>query len=136
MSIIKLHEQEENNETQETIKAIIEEMQQLTFAPHEISGNDVQVFSDLLTDNIDRLIKALGLNEMSLSAESKNKPQELALKAQIQELYSLNNSMITADPNHIPRYTDGTIIRPQDLADMNMNALDNIAELIGFDLEE
>ncbi|MBU5243614.1 hypothetical protein KQH98_10000 [Lactococcus lactis] len=123
-------------EPQETVKSIIEEMQQLTFAPHETSGNDVQVFADLLTDNVERLIKALGLNEMSLSAESENKPQELALKAQLQDLYSLNDSMITADPNHIPRYTDGTIIRLSDLVDMNVQALDNIAELIGFELEE
>ena len=111
-------------------------MQQLTFAPHEISGNDVQVFADLLTDSIERLIKALGLNEMSLSAESKNKPHELALKSQVQDLYSLNDSMITADPNHVPRYTDGTIIKLSDLVDMNVQALDNIAELIGFELEE
>lgn len=123
-------------EPQETVKSIIEEMQQLTFAPHEISGNDVQVFADLLTDSIERLIKALGLNEMSLSAESKNKPHELALKAQVQDLYSLNDSMITADPNHVPRYTDGTIIKLSDLVDMNVQALDNIAELIGFELEE
>ncbi|WP_445081008.1 hypothetical protein [Lactococcus sp. KTH0-1S] len=123
-------------EPQETVKSIIEEMQQLTFAPHEISGNDVQVFSNLLTDNVERLIKALGLNEMSLSAESENKPHELALKAQVQDLYSLNDSMITADPNHIPRYTDGTIIRLSDLVDMNVQALGNIAELIGFELED
>lgn len=58
-------------EPQETVKSIIEEMQELTFAPHEISGNDTQVFADLLTDSIERLIKALGLNDMSLSAESK-----------------------------------------------------------------
>ncbi|MCT3132094.1 hypothetical protein [Lactococcus lactis] len=122
-------------EPQETVKSIIEEMQQLTFAPHETSGNDVQVFSNLLTDNVERLIKALGLNEMSLSAESENKPHELALKAQVQDLYSLNDSMITADPNHIPRYTDGTIIRLSDLVDMNVQALGNIAELIGFELE-
>ncbi|WP_306472216.1 hypothetical protein [Lactococcus cremoris] len=68
--MIKLREQEENNEPQQTVKSIIEEIQELTFAPHEISGNDVQVFSDLLTDSIERLIKALGLNDMSLSAES------------------------------------------------------------------
>lgn len=123
-------------ETQETVKSIIKEMQELTFAPHEISGNDTQVFADLLTDSIERLIKALGLNEMSLSAESENKPQELALKAQLQDLYLLNDSMVTADPNHIPRYTDGTIIRLSDLVDMNVQALDNIAELIGFELEE
>lgn len=123
-------------EPQETVKSIIEEMQQLTFALHETTGNDVQVFSDLLTDSIERLIKALGLNDMSLSAESKNEPHELALKAQIQELYSLNDSMVTGDPNHTPRYTDGTIIKLSDLVDMNIQALDNIAELIGFELEE
>ena len=123
-------------EPQETVKSIIEEMQQLTFAPHETTGNDVQVFADLLTDSIERLIKALGLNDMSLSAESKNKPHELALKAQVQDLYSLNDSMITADPNHVPRYTDGTIITLSDLVDMNVQALDNIAELIGFELED
>ncbi|MGO3005716.1 MAG: hypothetical protein ACTIDP_01650 [Lactococcus cremoris] len=123
-------------EPQEKVKSIIEEMQQLTFAPHEISGNDTQVFADLLTDSIERLIKALGLNEMSLSAESENKPQELALKAQLQDLHALNHSMFKDDIHEVPRFTDGTIITAKDLADMNINALDNIAELIGFELEE
>ena len=137
MSIIKLHEQEENNETQETIKAIIEEMQQLTFAPHEISGNDVQVFSDLLTDNIERLIKALGLNDVSLSSDSKNKPQELAIKTQLQDMYSMNDSMFYNDDKYgSPRFTDGTEITAKDLADMNMRTLENIADLIGFELED
>ncbi|MCT0441284.1 hypothetical protein, partial [Lactococcus lactis] len=114
----------------------IEEIQELTFTPHEISGNDVQVFSDLLTDSIERLIKALGLNDMSLSAGSKNKPQELALKAQLQDLYLLNDSMFKDDIHEVPRFTNGTEITAKDLADMNINALDNIAELIGFELEE
>ena len=135
LSVDELTETQED-EPQETVKSIIKEMQELTFAPHEISGNDTQVFADLLTDSIERLIKALGLNDMSLSAESKSKPHELALKAQLQDLYSLNDSMITADPNHVPRYTDGTIIKLSDLVDMNVQALDNIAELIGFELEE
>ncbi|MCM6845257.1 hypothetical protein NE298_00520 [Lactococcus lactis] len=123
-------------EPQETVKSIIEEMQELTFAPHETTGNDVQVFADLLTDSIERLIKALGLNEMSLSAESKNKPHELALKAQLQDLHALNHSMFKDDINEVPRFTNGTEITAKDLADMNINALDNIAELIGFELEE
>ena len=123
-------------EPQETVKSIIKEMQELTFAPHEISGNDTQVFANLLTDSIERLIKALGLNDMSLSAESKNKPHELALKAQLQDLHALNHSMFKKDINEVPRFTDGTIITAKDLADMNINALDNIAELIGFELEE
>ena len=135
LSVDELTETQED-EPQETVKSIIEEMQQLTFAPHEISGNDVQVFADLLTDSIERLIKALGLNEMSLSAESKNKPHELALKAQLQDLHALNHSMFKDDIHEVPRFTDGTIIKAKDLADMNLNALDNIAELIGFELDE
>lgn len=135
LSVDELTEQQED-EPQETVKSIIEEIQELTFTPHEISGNDVQVFADLLTDSIERLIKALGLNDMSLSAESKNKPHELVLKAQLQDLHALNHSMFKDDINEVPRFTDGTIITAKDLADMNINALDNIAELIGFELEE
>lgn len=135
LSVDELTEPQEY-EPQQTVKSIIEEMQELTFAPQETSGNDVQVFSNLLTDNVERLIKALGLNEMSLSAESENKPQELALKAQLQDLHALNHSMFKDDINEVPRFTDGTIITAKDLADMNLNTLDNIAELIGFELEE
>ena len=135
LSVDELTEPQED-EPQEKVKSIIKEMQELTFAPHEISGNDTQVFADLLTDSVERLIKALGLNEMSLSAESENKPQELALKAQLQDLHALNHSMFKEDINEVPRFTDGTIITAKDLADMNINALDNIAELIGFELEE
>ena len=135
LSVDELTEPQEY-EPQEKVKSIIKEMQELTFAPHEISGNDTQVFADLLTDSVERLIKALGLNEMSLSAESENKPQELALKAQLQDLHALNHSMFKEDINEVPRFTDGTIITAKDLADMNINALDNIAELIGFELEE
>ena len=135
LSVDELTETQED-EPQETVKSIIKEMQELTFAPHELSGNDTQVFADLLTDSVERLIKALGLNEMSLSAESENKPQELALKAQLQDLHALNHSMFKEDINEVPRFTDGTIITAKDLADMNINALDNIAELIGFELEE
>ena len=135
LSVDELTEPQEY-EPQEKVKSIIKEMQELTFAPHEISGNDTQVFADLLTDSIERLIKALGLNEMSLSAESKNKPHELALKTQLQDLHALNHSMFKEDIHEVPRFTDGTIITAKDLADMNINALDNIAELIGFELEE
>ncbi|AYG01455.1 hypothetical protein [Lactococcus allomyrinae] len=85
---------------------------------------------------VDLLAELLGFRELVEFPDVFDKDDEDNIKAQIQELYSLNNSMITADPNHIPRYTDGTIIKPSDLADMNMNALDNIAELIGFELEE
>lgn len=55
---------------------------------------------------------------------------------ELKELYSLNDSMFTGDPNHVPTFTDGTVIRQQDLADMNMNGLQRIAELIGIELGE
>ena len=48
----------------------------------------------------------------------------------------INNSMFTDDPNHVPTYADGTVIRQQDLADMNMNGLQRIAEMIGIELGE
>ncbi|MGX7010041.1 Prophage ps1 protein 04 [Lactococcus chungangensis CAU 28 = DSM 22330] len=55
---------------------------------------------------------------------------------ELEELYALNDSMFTSDPNHVPTYTDGTVIRQQDLADMNMNGLQRIAEMIGIELGE
>lgn len=55
---------------------------------------------------------------------------------ELKELYFLNDSMFMDDPNSIPKFTDGTRIRPQDLADMNMNGLQRIAELIGIELGE
>ncbi|MDT2918339.1 hypothetical protein P7H90_03450 [Lactococcus lactis] len=58
------------------------------------------------------------------------------LKALLQDLHALNHSMFKDDINEVPRFTDGTIITAKGLADMNINALDNIAELIGFELEE
>lgn len=68
--------------------------------------------------------------------EENNESEENTLKAQIQDLHALNQSMFKDDINEVPRFTDGTEITAKDLADMNINALDNIAELIGFDLEE
>lgn len=133
MSIINLHEQEKNNEPKEfntTVKRVLMHAKEAVF---ERQGS-IDDLADTLAVELDVLAYLLGIPEIGFSKSIADR--ELALKAQIQELYSLNNSMITADPNHIPRYTDGTIIRPADLADMNMNALDNIAELIGFDLEE
>lgn len=133
MSIIKLHEQEEKNEPKEfntTVKRVLTHAKEAVF---ERQGS-IDDLADTLAVELDVLAYLLGIHEIGFSQSIADR--ELALKAQLQDLYSLNDSMITADPNHVPRYTDGTIIRPQDLADMNMNALDNIAELIGFDLEE
>ena len=72
-----------------------------------------------------------------IDEEEQDEPQNVVTLAdELKELYSLNDSMFTDDPNSIPRFTDGTRIRPQDLADMNMNGLQRIAELIGIELGE
>lgn len=60
----------------------------------------------------------------------------VTLADELKDLYALNDSMFTGDPNHVPTYTDGTVIRQQDLADMNMNGLQRIAEIIGIELGE
>ena len=133
MSIIKLHEQEENNEPKEfntTVKRVLTHAKEAVF---ERQGS-IDDLADTLAVELDVLAYLLGIPEIGFSQSIADR--ELALKAQIQDLYSLNDSMVTADPNHVPKYTDGTIITLSDLVDMNVQALDNIAELIGFDLED
>ena len=72
-----------------------------------------------------------------LDEEEQDEPQNIVTLAdELKELYSLNDSMFTGDPNHVPKFTDGTVIKQQDLADMNMNGLQIIAELIGIELGE
>lgn len=72
-----------------------------------------------------------------LGEEEQDEPQNIVTVAdELKELYSLNDSMFTGDPNHVPKFTDGTVIRQQDLADMNMNGLQRIAEMIGIELGE
>ena len=100
LSVDELTEPQED-EPQETVKSIIEEMQELTHKPYEVSKGDLVVYSDIISGEIDRLLEAIGLTDLSITAEVKDKLPENTLKAQIQELYSLNDSMITADPNHI-----------------------------------
>lgn len=135
LSVDELTETQED-EPQETVKSIIEDIKELAFNPDELVGADTEVLADLLTDNVERLIKVLGLTDLSIITNDKQESEENTLKAQIQELYSLNDSMFKDDINEVPRFTDGTIITAQYLADMNLNTLDNIAELIGFELEE
>ncbi|MGX9819984.1 hypothetical protein [Lactococcus lactis] len=135
LSVDELTEAQED-EPQETVKSIIEDIKELAFNPDELVGADTEVLADLLTDNVERLIKVLGLTGLSIITNDKQESEENTLKAQIQELYSLNDSMFKDDINEVPRFTDGTEITAKDLADMNINALDNIAELIGFEIEE
>ena len=72
-----------------------------------------------------------------LDEEEQDEPQNIVTLAdELKELYSLNDSMFTGDPNHVPKFTDGTVIKQQDLADMNMNGLQHIAEMIGIELGE
>ena len=75
--------------------------------------------------------------ESAQHEEEADEPQSVVTLAdELKELYSLNDSMFTDDPNHVPTYTDGTVIKQQDLADMNMNGLQRIAEMIGIELGE
>ena len=70
-----------------------------------------------------------------LDEEEQDEPQSVVTVAdELKELYALNDSMFTGDPNHVPKFTDGTVIKQQDLADMNMNGLQRIAEMIGIEL--
>jgi len=130
MIIIKLHEQEENNEPQATVKQIIE----LIKKDFINSDADLEALMTLISCGIDLLSETLGVSELSTSPQLID--ENSTLKALLQDLHALNHSMFKDDINEVPRFTDGTIITAKDLADMNINALDNIAELIGFELEE
>lgn len=130
MTIIKLHEQEENNEPKATVKQIIE----LIKKDFINSDADVEVLMTLISCGIDLLSETLGVSELSTSPQLID--ENSILKALLQDLHALNHSMFKDDINEVPRFTDGTIITAKDLADMNINALDNIAELIGFELEK
>ncbi|MDT2893508.1 hypothetical protein [Lactococcus lactis] len=133
MSIIKLHEQEENNEPKEfntTVKRVLTHAKEAVF---ERQGS-IDDLADTLAVELDVLAYLLGIPEIGFSQSIADR--ELALKAQLQDLHDLNHSMFKDDINEVPRFTNGTEITAKDLADMNINALDNIAELIGFDLEE
>ena len=73
--------------------------------------------------------------ESAQHEEEQDEPQNIVTLAdELKELYALNDSMFTGDPNHVPKFTDGTVIKQQDLADMNMNGLQRIAEMIGIEL--
>lgn len=123
-------------QAQGTVKTIITDLQDMTFKAHELSAGDPEVFGSLVSEELDRILELLGMTELSITAEVKEKLPATTIKKELQDIYSLNDSMITGDPNHIPTYDGGTVIKQSDLADMNMNALDLIAEMLGFELEE
>ncbi|GAA3261318.1 hypothetical protein LMG8520_2267 [Lactococcus lactis subsp. lactis] len=135
LSVDELTEPQEY-EPQQTLKSIIKGIQDMTFKAHELSEGDPDVFGSLISGEIDRLAETLGMIDLSITAEVEENLPENTLKAQVQDLHALNHSMFKDDINEVPRFTDGTEITAKDLADMNINALDNIAELIGFELEE
>ncbi len=82
------------------------------------------------SDNDDLENSQFVADEIELDEEEPDEPQNVVTVAdELKELYSLNDSMFTGDPNHVPTYTDGTVIKQQDLADMNMNGLQRIAEI-------
>lgn len=126
-------EVQEKEENQKTVKTVIEDIQEMIIRPDQTTGNDFDVFADLLSEHIGTLRGQLGLNEkIDTAVFNQNK----SIKSQLQDIYSLNDSMFTGDPYYIPRFTDGSEIKAKDLADMNMHALEAISELLGFELEE
>ncbi|EIT67250.1 MULTISPECIES: hypothetical protein [Lactococcus] len=126
-------EVQEKEENQKTVKTVIEDIQEMIIRPDQTTGNDFDVFADLLSEHIGTLRGQLGLNEKIDTAVFN---QDKSIKSQLQDIYSLNDSMFTGDPYYIPRFTDGSEIKAKDLADMNMHALEAISELLGFELEE
>ncbi|KAA8710634.1 hypothetical protein F4V47_09210 [Lactococcus garvieae subsp. garvieae] len=123
-------------QAQGTVKTIITDLQDMTFKAHELSAGDPEVFGSLVSEELDRILELLGMTELSITAEVKESLPANTIKKELQDIYSLNDSMFTGDPNYIPRYTDGSEIKAKDLADMNMHALEAISELLGFELEE
>ena len=126
-------EVQEKEENQKTVKTVIEDIQEMIIRPDQTTGNDFDVFADLLSEHIGTLRGQLGLNEKIDTAVFN---QDKSIKSQLQDIYSLNDSMFTGDPYYIPRFTDGSEIKAKDLADMNMHALEAISVLLGFELEE
>ena len=59
-----------------------------------------------------------------------------SIKDMIQDLCDYNDSMFTTDLNHIPRFTDGTKITAQDVADYNIQQLGFIVDLLGIELKD
>ncbi|MBS4459939.1 hypothetical protein [Lactococcus petauri] len=116
-----------------TVRNTIEVLEEVALYPHKDSTSDVDVLGDIVYSFVTDLKDILGFEEDS---ESHTENSKNTIKKQLQDIYSLNDSMITGYPNHIPTYDDGTVIKQSDLADMNMNALDSIAEMLGFELEE
>lgn len=129
-------EVQEKAENQKSVKYILESLQDATFKAHELSAGDPEVFGSLVSEELDRILELLGMTELSITAEVKEKLPVTTIKKELQDIYSLNDSMFTGDPNYIPRFTDGSEIKAKDLADMNMHALEAISELLGFELEE
>lgn len=137
LSVDELTTEQQEDEPQQTLKSMIKDIQDMTFKAHELSGGAPDVFGSMISGEIDRLAETLGMIDLSITAEVEENLPENTLKSQLQDLHALNNSMFYNDDKYgTPRFTDGTEITAKDLADMNINALDNIAELIGFELDE
>lgn len=120
-------------QAQKSVKNIIGVLEEIALSPHKDSTSDVDAIGDIVYSFVTDLKDILGFEEKS---ESDTENSKNTIKKQLQDIYSLNDSIITGDLNHIPTYDDGTVIKQSDLADMNMNALDLIAEMLGFELEE
>lgn len=127
---------DKQEQPQKSVKSILKTLQAMTHKAYALSEGDPDVFGDLVSEELDRIFELLGMTELSITAEVKEALTTTTIKEQLQDIYSLNDSMITGNPNYIPRYTDGTVVKQSDLAYMNMHALEVVSELLGFELEE
>lgn len=128
---------DKQEQPQKSVKSILKTLQAMTHKAYALSEGDPDVFGDLVSEELDRIFELLGMTDLSITAEVvKRQLPAITIKEQLQDIYSLNDSMITGNPNYIPRYTDGTVVKQSDLAYMNMHALEVVSELLGFELEE
>lgn len=100
-----------------------EKQENLKMQERKLTGSQISELQTAIADKIEELT---GVKE-----------EEITLKSSIQDLYRLNDSMFSNDDaNGTPRYTNGTEITVKDLADMNIQALYLIADLLGIELED
>ena len=123
---IKLYKQEQAPKTK-TVASLVNSIQSTLLNAYDLSGNDIDTLTDLINYDVYQLTELLGINGYEESTGS--------IKEQLDDLQAYNNSMFTGDPNYIPRFTSGEPIRPQDIADMNANMLDSIAETLGIEID-
>lgn len=124
---IKLYKQEQASQTK-TVASLISSIQSTLLNAYDLSGNDIDVLTDLINYDVYQLTALLGINGDEESTAS--------IKEQLEELHAYNDSMFNGNPHYIPRFTSGEPIGAKDVADVNINTLYNIAETLGIEIDD